>query len=238
MNLLLDVGNSRMKWAVGNGETLSGFGHADHRGDAAGAFYSLDWPQVSSVWVASVMTADDNGKLAERIHARFKIAPQFARTEKTKHGLTAAYAEPQRLGVDRWLAMLALWSETKAAFVVVSAGTALTVDAVRENGQHLGGVIAPGLLTMQKATLGHTRFETRDLSIPYTSGLGTDTEGCVRQGALHAATGLIERLAAKHNGVRFICGGDAETLRPHLAGEWRIRPHLVLDGLNRLASIS
>lgn len=234
MNLLLDIGNSRMKWATGNGGALSGFGDTEHRGDAAGAFYSLDWPSVSAVSVASVMTADDNAKLAERIQARFGFAPVFAKTEKTKHGLTVAYREAQRLGVDRWLAMLTLWMETRSAFCVVSAGTALTFDAVDAKGQHLGGVIAPGLLTMQKATLGHTRFETRDLSIPYTEGLGTDTEGCVRQGALHAAAGLIERLATKFTGPRFIGGGDAPTLRPHLPGDWVSRPQLVLDGLNRL----
>lgn len=236
MNLLLDVGNSRLKWAVSDNGVLTGTGNAEHRGDAAGAFYSLDWPTPSSVWIASVMTASDNAKLAERIQARFKCALQFARTEKTKHGLTVAYAEAQRLGVDRWLAMLALWTETRAPFCVVSAGTALTVDAVDADGRHLGGVIAPGLLTMQKATLGHTRFETRDLSIPYTEGLGTDTEACVRQGALHAAAGLIERLAAKHPAACFICGGDAETLAPHLSGTWKIRTHLVLEGLNSLSA--
>lgn len=234
MNLLLDVGNSRMKWALSDGKTLSDLGHADHRGDAAGAFYSLDWPKAAAVHIASVMTADDNTKLAERVQARFNFAPVFAQTEPSKHGLTVAYREPRRLGVDRWLAMLALWTETQAPFCVVSAGTALTFDAVDAKGQHLGGVIAPGLLTMQKATLGHTRFETRDLAIPYTAGLGTDTESCVRQGALHAAAGLIERLAGKTTGRRFIGGGDATTLRDQLSGEWDLRPHLVLDGLTRL----
>ncbi len=236
MNLLLDIGNTRMKWAQSAGAQLSGFGAADHRGDPAGAFDSREWPKPSAVAIASVMGAAPDHALAQRIQARFGAAPRFARVEGQRAGLRVAYAEPQRLGIDRWLTLLALWSELRAPFCVASAGTALTFDAVDAHGQHLGGVIAPGLMAMQKTTLGATRFETRDLTQPYTQNLGTDTEACVRQGALHACAGLIERLGGRSAGARFLCGGDAETLRPHLENGWQHRAHLVLEGLQTLVS--
>ncbi|MEK6807177.1 MAG: type III pantothenate kinase [Pseudomonadota bacterium] len=232
--LLLDIGNTRMKWALGADSQLSDFGGTDHGGDPARAIDLLERPGLSTVRIASVMGTASDQKLAEHIRTRWGVSAQFARVEARREGLRVAYAEPQRLGVDRWLMLLALWSELHAPFCVASAGTALTFDAVDANGQHLGGVIAPGLRAMQKATLGATRFETRDLTSPYTKALGTDTEACVRQGALHACAGLIERLGAHATGAKFICGGDAETLSPHLAAGWQHRPYLVLEGLLKL----
>ena len=145
-----------------------------------------------------------------------------------------------RLGVDRWLMMLAAWRETCGACCVVSAGTALTFDAIDARGRHQGGFIAPGLAAMLKATLGNTRFATSELGAHYTGGLGADTEACVRQGAYLAGLGAIERgiAAAGVQGRRHICGGDAPLLLPHLAGEWRHRADLVLEGLLAWAEAS
>jgi len=127
----------------------------------------------------------------------------------------------------------AAWSEACGAACVASAGTALTFDAVDAQGQHLGGVIAPGLLTMQQAVLGATRFAAAGPAQDYSEGLGRDTEACVRQGALHAGAGLVERLAARHGGGArcLLTGGDAERLLPHLGGSWSLRPNLVMEGL-------
>ena len=62
-------------------------------------------------------------------------------------------------------------------------------------------------------------------------GLGTDTDACVRQGALYACAGLIERAAREAGGTRFLAGGDARTLHPHLDGRWIVKENLVLEGL-------
>jgi type III pantothenate kinase len=235
MILLLDIGNSRLKWAMAEDGRLQTAQSEPHQGDPAKLFYSLALPQVKQVWVSQVMGPQHEQKLTEVLQSHYGFAPHIARTQAELLGLHCGYAEPERLGVDRWLAMLALWTQTQHGFCVVNAGTALTFDSVDEGGQHLGGLIAPGLVTSEKAVLDATRFATRPQAPRYSAGLGRDTESCVRQGALHACTGLIERAARQSIGGRFISGGDAAALLPHMGGGWDWRPNLVLEGLLALA---
>ena len=243
MILLLDIGNSRLKWALSEDGRIQTAQSEPHLGDPARLFYSLALPQVEQVWVSHVMGPSHEQKLAEVLQSHYGLAPKFARTAAEARGLHNGYAEPERLGVDRWLAMLALWAQTHHAFCVVNAGTAITFDAVDEGGQHQGGLIAPGLVTAEKAVLDATRFSTRPQTLRYGTGLGHDTESCVRQGALHACAGLIERAARLSTGGHFISGGDAPALLPHLGGAhstgsgqgWDWRPNLVLEGLLVLA---
>jgi len=236
--LLLDVGNSRLKWtaadAAGPGTGLGEGGAIEHGGNPAAAVAAIDIAKADAIWIANVTGAALGDKLAAVLKTQFGVAPRFAAVQAEYAGLRAAYAEPRLLGIDRWLALLAAWTETRGPACVVSAGTALTFDAVDAAGQHLGGVIAPGLLTMQQAVLGATRFPATGPAQIYTEGLGTDTDACVRQGALHAAAGMVERLASRYAGggaKRFITGGDAARLLPHVGEGWTIRPNLVMEGL-------
>lgn len=238
MILLLDVGNTRVKWAIANDRLLGNGGDALHGGDPASALTQLSVPDTDQVWICHVMGAEHEAKMSDAIARRFGKPPRIARSSAELAGLRSAYAQPQRLGVDRWLCMLALWTQTHSPFCVASAGTALTFDAVDARGQHLGGVIAPGLPAMQSAVHGTTRFAVTGTDHQYDDGLGTDTESCVRQGALHAAAGLIDRLGARYEGERFLTGGDAERLANGLAARWHPRPQLVLEGLLRWGEAS
>lgn len=234
--LLLDIGNSRLKWAQVREGRLH-FGDAiAHGGDAAAAIAGIPLPRVDAVWAAQVLGPAPEAALTAAVQARWGITPRLARSSARLGTLVNAYAEPERLGVDRWLALLALHREAPGAFAVASAGTALTLDRVADGGRHLGGIIAPGLHTAQQATLGATRFATRDLPPAYTDGLGCDTETAVRQGALLACVGALERGCAGLPGTarRVLTGGDAATLLPLLPG-WQHRPHLVLEGLLAMA---
>jgi len=237
MNLLLDVGNSRLKWALADAAGLRDGGAVEHGGNPAAAAASIGLDRPDAIWIANVTGAALGGQLAAALDARFAVAPRFAAVQAEYAGLRVAYAEPQRLGIDRWLALLAAWTETRGAVCVVSAGTALTFDVVNAQGQHLGGVIAPGLLTMQQAVLGATRFPATGPAPVYSEGLGADTDACVRQGALHAGAGMIERLSVRHapGAARLITGGDTALLVPHLRAGWTIRPSLVMEGLLALA---
>jgi type III pantothenate kinase len=231
MILLLDIGNSRLKWGQSDGRSLSYGGVLSHNGDPAQTLADLHLERAQQIWICHVTGVEHEARLASTIQQKLAITPRFARTAAEFAGLHAAYAEPQRLGVDRWLCMLALWTQTRRAFCLAGAGTALTFDAVDDGGRHLGGVIAPGLSTMQKAVLGSTRFTVRGTGERYDNGLGQDTESAVQQGALHACAGLIDRLGARHGGLRVLTGGDADTLQPLLAANWELRPQLVLEGL-------
>lgn len=147
------------------------------------------------------------------------------------------YRQPERLGVDRWLAALAC-REAGVATVVVDAGTALTVDAVSVAGEHLGGYILPGLALQRKALADHTaqvQFPESDWSGP---DWGMDTAAAVGHGSLLAMVSLItaaqQRLGAEQ-GVDVelvLTGGDAGILQTWLP-EAQHRPHLLLQGLQR-----
>ncbi|MGQ0587576.1 MAG: type III pantothenate kinase [Gammaproteobacteria bacterium] len=230
MILLLDVGNSRLKWALARGDRIRRSGAVAHRGAPARALRVLEVPPIEAVWMAHVVGPHER-RLAAAIRRRFGVAPHIARTQKSCAGLRVAYARPSRLGVDRWLGMLALWTAGHRSFCIATAGTALTFDAVDARGRHRGGLIAPGLATAWNAVRGSTRFALPPRPSRYGRGLGTDTEACVRQGALYACAGLVERAAREAGGRRFLAGGDAQALRPHLEGQWTPRPDLVLEGL-------
>jgi type III pantothenate kinase len=236
--LLLDVGNTRLKWAVAGNGKIGTAGAIVHDGKPAQALAQLDLDDPpDAIKVVSVAGPAHELAIDETCLARWHRPARHARSEAGRDGLHNGYAQPQRLGADRWIAMLAAWHLAgRSAFVVADAGTALTVDVVGANGRHLGGIIAAGLQTSEKAVLGATRFPTRDTSLADHAGLGFDTEACVRQGAMLSVIGAIERAAAvaPANALRVLTGGDASRLAPHLAGRWALRPHLVLEGLQVL----
>ncbi len=242
--LLLDIGNSRLKWALVSAldAPLPAPQALAHAGDPGAALAALaaDWrlARPRAVYLADVTAAVHGDAVDSAIAQGFGCEAQRAVSTAHCAGLVSAYAEPARLGVDRWLAMLALWCRYRAALVVASAGTALTLDVVDGAGQHQGGVIAPGLAAMIDATLGRTRFAVGAIDQPFNRGLGQDTESCVRQGALHAAAGLLDRLAGEADGHRVLCGGDAATLQPLLASPWQHEPDLVLAGLAAWARLA
>lgn len=230
MILLLDIGNSRAKWALFDGRVLRAGASCDHRGQPGASLAAQDLPRAEQVWVANVTGAAHERGIIAALEARGAATPRFARTQPEWNGLRIAYDQPERLGVDRWLSMLAVWNESRQPFCVVNAGTALTYDEVRDGGRHAGGLIAPGLATAWNAIRGATRFDLQPAPSAYTAGLGTDTESCVRQGTLYACAGLVERAARGAPESRLLTGGDAVALQPHLPG-WTVRPNLVMEGL-------
>lgn len=237
MKLLLDIGNTRLKWMEADNGSLSGGGAVAHGGKPADTLARLALDEPEAIHIASVAGPAHEIALTRICLARWQQQPRFARSEAQREALVNAYAEPQRLGVDRWLAMLAAWMETRGACVVADAGTALTVDVIDERGQHLGGVIAAGLHASEQAVLGATRFPTRDKPLALHAGLGLDSESCVRQGAMLSVLGAIERAAGQAPGARrIITGGDAATLLPCLGPGWEHRPALIFEGLLRFAA--
>lgn len=239
MKLLIDIGNTRLKWAFAVGDELSGADFLVHEGQPASMLDQLPARPVQAVWLTHVTGAAHEPAIITALHARYGVAPQPARASRQWHGLRNAYHEPERLGVDRWLAMIAAWQDVRGAqpACVIDAGTALTADVVAQDGMHRGGIITAGLRTQQRAVLGATRFATRNADASYGANLGIDTESCVRQGALLACLGAIDRAAtfAGSGAHCVITGGDAATLLPYLPAHWRHDPHLVLRGLNALS---
>lgn len=244
--LLLDVGNSRLKWALAENGHIGPVHAVEHGGDPAAALplaviaaaARAGDGAIEAAWAANVTGPLHAEALSASLQALSAAPLQFAAVRRVCAGMRVAYVDPARLGIDRWLCMLALWDELRSGFVVASAGTALTCDVVDDDGSHLGGIIAPGLMTAQRAVLGATRFPADAPAHAYGAGLGSDTDTCVRQGALHACAGAVERLAQRYAAPaprRVLTGGDAAILLPHLDGDWQSRGDLVFAGLLRYA---
>jgi type III pantothenate kinase len=231
MKLLLDIGNTRVKWAALDGGVLS------PTQALALAVLTDAWPPrdlfshgVDEVVLASVASATVTALIEARVAVhglRLRRIPAPASTPR----LSLAYAEPQRLGVDRWLTMLAAGDE---ATMVVSCGSALTLDLVDADGLHRGGLIAPSPERMREALLSH---------VPHLQGDGrvvdfaASTADAVASGAVLAAVALIERqwrCAAALLGAPprlWLTGGGRTALLPHLGAPFAEREQLVFEGM-------
>lgn len=237
MRLEIDLGNSFLKWRLISDGLVVERGRAQ-LGGAEVEWSRLRAARVRSIWVASVASGDKNRHLANQLVRWFNLQPEFARTSREAAGLRCGYLQPEKMGVDRWLAMLGAWRRESHAFLVVDAGTAITIDRVAADGAHLGGHIIPGYRMMQSALLGNTdRVRFEPASEAQLQG-GLDTGACVAAGASLAMAGIAAQIAwlasqAQESQAIYLTGGDADRLEPHLAALPRVemQPDLVFDGL-------
>ncbi len=235
---LFDLGNSRLKFAPlhadGSVGEMAGIAH-DGQAFAAG-WDTLLPARIEAAHVVSVAAPALRVRLLDALAARSgRIG--LAATQRRWNGVEIAYAEPARLGVDRFLALLAAHARG-GAWLVVGVGTALTLDLVDAAGRHRGGRIAPSPTLMREALHGRAR------QLPAQGGayreFADDTDDALASGCLGAALALVERSreAARHlldaaPGL-LLHGGGAADLSPHLA-DAVTDPALVLRGLAQWA---
>jgi type III pantothenate kinase len=239
MKMLLDLGNTRLKWALHtpSHEWLAR-GAVDWQDDVASvlapAWIGLQRPAM--VIAASVVDERREAQVAAVAERLFACSPRWLRTPASGCGVRNAYAEPQRLGIDRFLAMVAAHAEGLAPCVLASAGTALTLDALAADGRHLGGLIAPGIALMQHSLLTGT-VRVRPQRPGEVMELADNTADAVVSGCWHAAAALVERFATRMmprlgaNASLIIGGGDAAALLPLLSLPGRLSRDGVLRGL-------
>lgn len=247
MILLIDVGNTRFKWATLEAGELSPQRAIPHRNrdvaELAGAALQ-GLLKVERILVSNVAGADFARDLSAAFERALKLQPEFIRATARACGVENGYANPEQLGVDRWLAMIGARALSSQPMCVVSAGTALTVDALNADGRHLGGVITPGP-EMMESSLFRGTGDLAAKSAEGTDGVSifaTDTRAAIRQGAQQSLGALIERAArtlSADAGVEvdlFVTGGAGERLLPAMHRPARFVPDLVLRGLAALVS--
>lgn len=236
MILDLDCGNSSLRWRIINAaHKMVAQGRAQeieqllqavgsYAGFIVHARLSLvaSW-QARAEWLVSL--------LENELECKVRVAVSAA----NQQGLISGYEQPEKLGVDRWLAMLAAWVAYGDAFMLIDAGTAITVDHVAASGVHRGGVIAPGLGSLM-TSLG------RNAALPnaeFIAGmkLGKGTEHCIGAGVtamfssfLYAQHELAGRLQSSATPRILVTGGDASWVLEYLKGAEH-KADLVLDGL-------
>ena len=167
------------------------------------------------------------------------LETEFARSQAWAAGVRNAYAEPERLGVDRWLAMLAGFAEVGGAVCVLDCGSAITADLVDADGDHRGGYIVPGLAMMRASLLAETDRVRFGAAVTGTGGApGHNTAEAVGGGTLLAAAGFLAAARARFardcpGATVLLTGGDAQTIAACVDFPLQLRPQLVLDGLCR-----
>ena len=242
--LLLDVGNTRLKWGILDDGGIHRTGHISQgklREQGLSALTTKLPRRVDGVRASNVAGASFATRLSGVVGMHCNADVHFARSERRGWGVTNGYRQPRRLGVDRWVAMIGAWAETQAACLVVDAGTAVTIDAIDDDGLHLGGQIIPGVETMFESLSSATsdiplvKAASKQASANLKM-FGANTAAAVREGAQNAVTGAIERAirtlrANAYEPSIILTGGGAARILGALDESPLHRPNLVLEGL-------
>ena len=227
--LLVDVGNTEIKWRLANVEGLLEAGSSVS--DVSSLCKAVEAEKWSMAGMASVASDAADAKLLAALTSIRATVVHRATAQSTCLGLVSSYVEPERMGVDRWLAMLAAHAHNEGALCVIDAGTAVTVDLVSAGGVHEGGYILPGADLMRRALSNETdRIHVNALAAPAIVP-GNNTQACVTAGSWRAVMGAVESTMAACPGHRpLLTGGSASTLRDFgLVATYN--PDLVMEGL-------
>jgi type III pantothenate kinase len=238
VKLLVDLGNTRGKWQLLAADGMVAAGTLEAAGfDSLQTKLEAVHGKVDEVWVSSVVDDTRNELFARWCGRALGLAPRFAKVAKTFAGLTVAYTDVGRLGVDRWLAMLAACNDSAGPCVVVDAGSAITVDCVDTRGQHMGGLIVPGIRLMRESLFQQTSaVKVEALSVPAAWQPGASTIDCVANGISAMLQGFVQQVlaaeASQHARI-FLTGGDRALLSQWIEGADQVqREFLVLEGLD------
>lgn len=245
MILLVDIGNSVLHWSLlreGHPLQPSAIAHTDT--DAMSAL-QRQWRKLATptrVLVADVALAPIGQWLLQWCKSVWKISPEFVQSKPFQAGVVNGYQAPPKLGVDRWLALIAAYKQFSVPLCVVDCGSAITIDTLDENGAHRGGVILPGIRLMQKAITDNTKLMIEPSYTGDVCCFAKDTRAAVFSGVLYTAAAAIDRIVIEAETTlrlpctRILCGGDAAQLTPLLKQSYQPVSNLVLHGLAVVAA--
>lgn len=247
--LLIDAGNTRIKWAVLGEQHLTPQQADVHAAWGVGQLRArvlVPAGDVDRVVVANVGGEQIAALIRSAVQETWGVVPEFMSASAYAGGIRNGYTSPEKLGVDRWAAMIGARSFEHGPVCVVNVGTAMTVDGVDATGRHLGGVIVPGPDLMISSLMRHTSdIAVRSQDGRLGQGLFADnTLGAVYQGALHALIGVVGQAtnalvaASSSTPTVFLTGGAADRIEQVIGMPVRRIPDLVLQGLAVLAQES
>ena len=232
MKLLLDIGNTRLKWRLLHGEQM-----LDHGAIALELLSATLWhqlPRPDEIYGACVAAGHVQQWIERHCQDLWGLPAAWLQVSTQCCGVSNHYRSPG-LGVDRWASVIAgharLVGQSAATALAINAGTAITIDAVSAAGDYRGGSILPGLQLMRVALA--TQAARLPLAEGRVEGLPLTTEDAICTGIIDAACGAIQRLHARVPGpvLLLLSGGDAQRLVPYLPAPVHTVENLVLDGL-------
>lgn len=241
MKLLVDIGNTCINWVLTEDIAMlaeTQIQYADNIDALLSAWQGIAKPQA--VVIAHVTKTEQTEILVKFVQRRWSgSAITIAKTRDHAYGVHIAYANAQQLGVDRWLALLAINHFYALPAMVVDCGTAMTIDVLATGGVHKGGLIVPGLMMMQQALLqGTHRLEAAD--VVAQTHLGVSTSSCIVNGILFSLVGMIEKVyqqVVSQEGLDYtliLTGGGGQLIYEHITINALLEPTIVLRGLGLL----
>jgi type III pantothenate kinase len=243
LNLLIDSGNSLIKWALEKDGMFITKGECHT--SCASSLHGLweNYAKPARVFVANVAGAKAAGEISKAVSALWQLDAEFIASTRNCCGLTNSYHSPGQLGVDRWMAMVAAFQMVDGPVIVVDCGTAVTIDLVKQAGLYAGGVIMPGLMTaFRSLEIGTDAIEHINNLNGDVNSVAQSTEDGVIAGVLLCLAGGIERvikeqkLLSEQRPTVLVTGGDGEKLIPYLTISTQLQPALVLQGLQVFAA--
>lgn len=242
MNLVLDLGNSRCKWALADSriQTSGVIAYGDDFVRSLDqAFSELVHPaQVAAVCVADSAYLET---VAQWVKRHWSLDLRHLHARASQCGVTNTYDVPAQLGADRWAALIAARARTTGTACVIDCGTAITVDALDARGTFRGGVILPGL-ALQRASLLQRTHAIRAADGSANSCLALNTADAVASGTALGLAGAVDRIldeqtvALGGNAPVLLTGGDAHRLQALLRHQTQYVADLVLEGVARMAA--
>lgn len=246
--LAIDVGNTRLKWALyqsahpqapllaQGAEFLENIDKL-----AEGAWATLPHPDRM---LGCIVAGDAIKYRVQEQMEIWDVTPQWVVSSAQEAGLTNGYDIPARLGSDRWVAMIGAWHRMLSQgparpMVVVMVGTAVTVDVIDTSGKFLGGLILPGHGIMLRAL----ESGTAGLHVPTgeVCEFPTNTSDALTSGGTYAIAGAVERMVQHvraHCGAEPKCvmtGGAGWKMAPSMSVEFELVDNLIFDGLQYMA---
>lgn len=235
--LLIDQGNTRIKWMCADGDLLpeSDAGQGDF---AAFRRFCEHSAPPGRVLLSNVAGADRERAITEFCASTWGLETVVLRSSAQQAGVCNGYESPGMLGVDRWLAIVGAATHHGTPVIIWDLGTATTLDAVDHQGRHLGGLILPGPATMLASLGSNTRLDVpASLRESADGAPGRSTAECIASGVLAAQLGAFERF---RRSVReqfesepkiVLAGGAATMLSGHLPAGHVHDPLLVFRGM-------
>lgn len=227
--LLLDVGNTAIKWRLTHASGLLKQG--GEAADAAALKTAIEELTWSAAGLSSVAGEPAQLAVVEALCSCQEAPISVAASEVSSMGVRNSYSVPEHMGVDRWLAMLAAHCLYDGPICVIDAGTAITLDLLAADGGHLGGYILPGADLMSRALTSATGRIKAGLAYPPRLTPGKGTEDCVSAGVWRGALGAVQSVLADYPDHRpLLTGGGADALID-LGLVAERSPNLVFEGL-------
>ncbi|MEN8213326.1 MAG: type III pantothenate kinase [Pseudomonadota bacterium] len=234
--LMIDLGNSRLSWALYSGGSISTPKSVPHAADLP-LTAAAEWGRMRHVpvYIANVAGNESQQKLSHWFETQWNISPSFLQAKRHAYGVTNAYKRVESLGVDRWLGMIGARTMSQLPVCIVDCGSAVTIDVMDAGGIHQGGLIIPGYQMM----LTSLQQETAIPAFPglgITPGiLGRSTPECIHNGCANTIAAIIDRVMQSGSRLQrlIMTGGDAATVSGLLEHPFKLVPDLVFRGISR-----